>query len=178
MDGLYNQIYAANLRIIIVIIPVLVLVWSLLGAWILRRYRYIDIIAAFFSVAVILHLTVLSRSTGYKGCDLIPFSSFVRAIKQPEMYRSMLMNVFFFVPLGLALPYIYKGKTGKRIWLTILSGLILSVVIEIVQYIYSLGLAETDDVICNALGTAIGSSSYLLSLLWIRVSKRKVKSDE
>ena len=38
----------------------------------------------------------------------------------------------------------------------------LSVGIEIVQYAFALGRCETDDVLCNALGAALGIVAYLL----------------
>lgn len=38
----------------------------------------------------------------------------------------------------------------------------LSVGIEIVQYVFALGRCETDDVLCNALGAALGIVAYLL----------------
>jgi glycopeptide antibiotics resistance protein len=95
------------------------------------------------------------------------------------MYRAMLMNVFLFVPLGLALPFIFGGKTGKRILLTLLVGLLLSVTVEAIQCFVKLGMTETDDVICNTLGTAIGSCAFLLTLLWRKLfnktKERKTK---
>ena len=44
-----------------------------------------------------------------------------------------------------------------------LIGCILSAGIEYAQYRYALGLAETDDVICNTLGAFIGSTSLLIA---------------
>lgn len=128
--------------------------------------------AGIISIVVIVYATVFSRSGGARGYDLIPFSSFQRAIEQPEMYRSMLMNVFIFVPLGMSLVFVFRGSTFKRIMLTVLIGFLLSVLVEALQYFFSLGLAETDDVICNTVGTLIGSTAYPLSLLWRKLIQR------
>ncbi|MBK6087652.1 VanZ family protein [Ruminococcus difficilis] len=84
-------------------------------------------------------------------------------------------------PLGLTLPFVFKGSTVKRILLAILIGFALSAMIEALQYFFSLGQSEADDVICNTVGTAFGSCSYLLSLLWRKMTlklRKEVKSDE
>ena len=39
----------------------------------------------------------------------------------------------------------------------------MSTVIEYTQYHFSLGMAETDDVICNTLGAFIGSTSLIIA---------------
>ena len=44
-----------------------------------------------------------------------------------------------------------------------IAGLLLSAGIEYIQYRFALGVAETDDVICNTLGTVIGSASLLVA---------------
>ena len=94
---------------------------------------------------------------------LIPFYSFVEAQKQPELYRSMLMNVFLFFPLGLTLPYALPEKWNRKGLLTIFLALVFSIGIELAQYQFHLGRAETDDVICNTLGCVIGTLSYVIS---------------
>lgn len=146
----------------------LLLAWSFLGAAFPKRIRVVAAVAALLSLTSILYATLFSRDPAAAELHLIPFSSFARAAVRPEMYRSMLMNVFLFVPLGLSLPFVLRGSTAKRIWLTVLIGFLLSMTIETIQYLFSLGLVETDDVLCNTLGAAVGSASCLLSLLWQR----------
>lgn len=171
----FHAIYASSISTILITIPILLLVWSVIGAAFYKYMRIIGAVLAVIAIGAILYATVLSRSESGKGADFIPFSSFERAKIQPEMYRSMLMNVFLFVPLGLSLPFVFGGGTGKRILLTVLVGLFLSVTIEAIQYFGKLGMAETDDVICNTAGTAIGSCAYLLSLLWKKILNKKTK---
>lgn len=162
MDSIFHEIYVSNISTILIAIPILLLVWSVICTAFYKYMRIIGAVLAVIAVAAILYTTVISRGESDAGADLIPFSSFERAKTNPEMYRSMLMNVFLFVPLGLSLPLVFGGSTGKRILLTILTGFLLSVGIETIQYVFSLGMAETDDVICNTLGSAVGSSSYLI----------------
>ncbi len=166
IDRLLHEVYVSAIPIILITMLVLLTAWSVFGAVFYKRMRAVGAAVAVLSAAVILYATVFSRSVAIHGYDLIPFSSFHRASQQPEMYRSMLMNVFLFMPLGLALPFVFKGSTVKRILLTIAIGFTLSVTVEVLQGILSLGMAETDDVICNTLGAAVGSCAYLLSILW------------
>ena len=58
-------------------------------------------------------------------------------------------NILVFIPFGVLFP----GKRWK--WL-LLTAVLLSAVIEAVQYALNLGWCEIDDVICNVLGAAIG----------------------
>lgn len=172
MDSLLREIYVSNISTILITIPILILVWSVIGAAFYKYMRIIGAVLAVIAIGAILYITIFSRGEKNAGADFVPFSSFERAKLQPEMYRSMLMNVFLFVPLGLSLPFVLVGSTGKRILLTILVGLLLSASVEAVQYFAHLGMAETDDFICNTVGTAIGSCAYPLTLLWRKLYNR------
>lgn len=173
MGSFFVRIYVLDISTILIAIPILILVWSIIGAAFYKCMRIIGAVLAVIALGAILYATVLSRSESGTEADFIPFSSFQRAKIQPEFYRSMLMNVFLFVPLGLSLPFALNGSTGKRILFSILTGLLLSVAVEAIQYFCNLGMTETDDVICNTLGTAIGSSAFLLTLLWRKIIRRK-----
>ena len=117
------------------------------------------------AVIAILYATILNRTPGNYELILTPFAALSAARQQPELYREMLMNIFLFFPLGLTLSNALPRKWNRwlRIILTTLVGCILSAGIEYAQYRYALGLAETDDVICNTLGAFIGSTSLLIA---------------
>ena len=168
----FTKIYVSNIYTILIAIPIMLMFFSVIGAAFYKYMRIIGAVLAVIALGAILYATVLSRSGSSKEVYLIPFSTFERAKIQPEFYRSMLMNVFLFVPLGLSLPFVYSGSTGKRILFTVLTGLLLSVTVEAIQYFAHFGMTETDDVISNTLGTAIGSCAYLLTLLWRKIFKR------
>lgn len=117
------------------------------------------------AVIAILYATILNRTPGNYELILTPFATFTAAQQQPELYREMLMNVFLFFPLGLTLSNALPQKWHRwgRIILTTLIGCILSAGIEYAQYRCALGLAETDDVICNTLGAFLGAVSLLIA---------------
>lgn len=59
-------------------------------------------------------------------------------------------NILFFIPYGLLFPW---KDNWKRVFVT---ALVLSVSIELSQFIFNLGWCEVDDVISNTLGAMIG----------------------
>lgn len=73
-------------------------------------------------------------------------------------------NILFFIPFGLLFPW---NDDWKRVFVT---ALVLSVSIELSQYIFNLGWCEVDDVISNTLGAMIGY------WIWRKVNKRKIVS--
>ena len=117
------------------------------------------------AVIAILYATILTRTPEIPEVILTPLATFIAARQQPELYREMLMNVFLFFPLGLTLSNALPRRWHRwhRIALTALTGCVLSAGIEYAQYRFALGMAETDDVICNTLGTFVGATSLLLA---------------
>ena len=67
------------------------------------------------------------------------------------------MNILFFIPFGVLFPRKNKGV----IFLAVTSAL-FSVSIEILQFIFCLGVSEIDDVVANILGAIIGWLMYVL----------------
>jgi glycopeptide antibiotics resistance protein len=155
----------------------LVITWSILGhrAGKLRWWKPFNIAIFLCGFAAAVYITVYSRETGTYEVILTPFHSFVEAKENGEIYRSMLMNVFLFVPLGLTLPNALPRKWHHAMseWLTILFGFTFSAIIEWCQYRYGLGRCEVDDVIMNTFGAVIGLSSYVIVKMLERNMKRK-----
>lgn len=159
-----HYIYSRPLIVIILFMVLALAVWGGSAAHIAeKRWRRGNLILTALMAGAILYATILTRSEGSTGLILTPFAAFIAAQQQPELYREMLMNVFLFFPLGLTLSNALPRKWHRwgRIILTALVGCILSAGIEYVQYRYALGLAETDDVICNTLGAFLGAASLL-----------------
>ena len=84
-----------------------------------------------------------------------------------------LKNILFFIPFGMTFPEMSKLHFSfvlvNRRWLVVmLAGIMLSIFIEITQYVFCLGLCELDDVLCNVLGALLG--------LWLDILFFKNKS--
>ena len=173
LNDFFLCIYVTDIPIILGIMVALWLAWSAVAAVFRKKVHIIATFLAILSLAAILYTTVFSRAPTVIELHLIPFSSFVRAQTNREVYRSMLMNVFLFVPLGLSLPFVLRGTADKRLWLTALVAFALSASIEAIQFAFSLGMVETDDVLCNTVGATLGACAYPLSLLWSRLFRRQ-----
>lgn len=106
------------------------------------------IAAAVIYTAVFLYLTVIGRRS-YHGShiQLELFWSY----KVPGEYRQIVYNILFFIPYGALLYLCFKKK-----WPVILSAFVLSLTVEISQFVFRVGLCEIDDIIHNTLGVIIG----------------------
>ena len=135
-----------------------------------RARKVVGIIGALLAFALIMGFTLFGRSNGKDEVSLIPFISFVNAKTQPELYRTMFMNMLLFLPLGLSLPYALPDKIKHKALVSITSGLILSVFVEALQFVFHMGRCETDDVLMNTLGMLIGASAYFI---FLTLTKRK-----
>ena len=166
MINMLHYIYSRSFIGVITFMALALAAWGALPARVgARRWRWGNLVLMLLMAAAILYATLFSRAEGSTGMILTPFATFTAARVQPELYREMLMNVFLFFPLGLTLSNALPRKWHRwgRIALTTLVGCILSAGIEYAQYRYALGLAETDDVICNTLGAFLGSTSLLIA---------------
>lgn len=159
-------IYTRPISVIVMWCIVLTALWVVLENRCRRKlWHSINVALSAAAILSIFYVTILSRTPGNHEVILTPFATFTAAQQQPELYRAMLMNVFLFFPLGLTLSNALPRKWHRwgRIAFTTLIGCILSAGIEYAQYRCALGLAETDDVICNTLGAFIGSTSLLIA---------------
>ncbi len=88
--------------------------------------------------------------------NLIPFSDW-------SSYNvfGMLMNVLLFLPLGVALPLLWKQ--GTSLGKTVLYGFTLSALIEFSQ-LFNHRATDVNDLIMNTLGTLLGYGIYALAL--------------
>ena len=159
-----HYIYSRSFISVITFMALALTAWCALPARMgARRWRWGNLVLLLLMTAAILYATLFSRAEGSTGLILTPFASLTAARVQPEIYREMLMNVFLFFPLGLTLSNALPRKWHRwgKIALTTLVGCALSAGIEYAQYRCALGLAETDDVICNTLGAFLGAASLL-----------------
>ena len=93
-------------------------------------------------ILIILWITLFSRTPG----TVRIFRSLFWEIEM-GYWNNIIQNILLFIPLG----FLIGGKRG------IIAGVLLSIGIELSQYIFRLGYCELDDVLNNTIGAAIGS---------------------
>ena len=96
--------------------------------------------------------------------QLIPFKTTLFYIERMEVIndwfgKNLICNIVAFIPFGVLLPMILKKK---KIIKTIMAGILLSAIIETLQYATGLGQMDIDDVILNGLSTVIGVEGFSL----------------
>ena len=123
------------------------------------------------SLLLILFFTFIVRETfevrhvGSRGIMLIPFRELYSLFTAPNhsfYFWQIFLNILLFIPFGFMLScYIYKYHRPQHLFLPILlSGLFVSISVELLQYLTSRGFTEIDDVINNTLGSIIGWFGY------------------
>lgn len=164
MSVLFSFIYKQNLFTMILLVAAAVILWAYFSLKFDSKLRYIvNILITVAILIMMLYKTIFSRSIGNYQIELRPFYTFVLAQQQVEMFRTFFMNMLLFVPIGLTMPYVLSHKPRKRnVFIVVAFAAVLSAGIEFLQYYYHLGRCETDDVIANTLGAAIGTLSYCL----------------
>lgn len=118
-----------------------------------KRILIVWIVAYLF---LILYSTVFGREAQESvSMHLIPFWS-IEAIHRGliETYYEKLYNIIFFVPYGVMLGMYIQERVIVR---SMMVGVITSIGIELLQLITKTGTCETDDVICNTVGSLMGA---------------------
>ena len=131
--------------------------------------RYVNLITTIF-VGVLLSLncsfifvmTLFRRSAGVNfNFRAKPFESYYIAFAEGgiEVLLQIIINIAMFIPIGFLLPCCFKLYEKYRY--VLITAVIASVSIELLQLIFRIGLFETDDVINNVFGAMIGLGIYM-----------------
>lgn len=139
-----------------------VLLWSIF-MFRIREYknctRVLNCVITCIFLCVLIMVTIVNREVDYNTI----INQKIYFIKEQRDYlRPIIMNILLFSPYGVFFPYGIWGRMKKRIWMTIISALIISLSIEFVQMFYGRGYFEVIDIVTNVLGATIGSISYFL----------------
>ncbi len=125
-----------------------------------------------------LYMLVLLRITVFRSgwlhnelfcgtVELVPFQRIFTYLRTGEWLRFVYLfggNLAWFLPLGF-----FAAAERKNLPFCLLAGFLLSLSIETLQFVFSTGYSETEDLILNTLGALLGW------LIWKGIAKlRKV----
>lgn len=80
-----------------------------------------------------------------------------------EFYKDLFGNILLFIPFPFLLFYFFGIRSYSKLFL-LSAG--TSLLIEIIQYIFNIGVSDIDDLLLNVIGASIGLSIlYLISRL-------------
>ena len=129
-----------------------------------NRKRIIAGILLVLYIGFIIYTTLLCREPGdYRQYNFQLFWSYQRFFDDIEPQgRQILLNILFFVPFGVLVPFCVDGNWKRKLVFTVASACLLSGTVEFLQLLYRLGFAEFDDVFDNTIGAAIGAFVVLM----------------
>lgn len=131
-----------------------------------KKNRIIFLVVQYIlCIFTIVSMTLLGRMTlDTRQMILTPLKSYMTIWNNEWDYSGMYVavgiigNILIFLPIGFTLTEHKKARLNK--FSIIVVGLILSFVIECIQYIWKLGVFEVDDLIHNMFGTYIGAHLF------------------
>jgi glycopeptide antibiotics resistance protein len=128
-------------------------------------------------ILLLIKILLLSRisHSEFRSINLIPFYSIKEYIFSNSAtikkfaFGNVVGNIVIFIPLGT---YLSLFKSDKRVITNLLFIFILSLFIEIIQWLLGIGASDIDDIILNCLGGLIGILGYKFLLFILRHEKK------
>lgn len=107
--------------------------------------------------------TLFLARYGYRSLNLIPFAG--TAVYNGVLdYQEILLNVLCFIPFGIYMEMLFRKASWLQNLLVI--GLV-SLLYEVVQYSFMIGMADITALLANGLGGAIGINiMYVVTSIW------------
>ncbi len=124
------------------------------------------------ALTIIIIVSLLNRSRSRARIVMLNPYYTLNAICNGEihMIRQIFSNVILYIPFGIVLTIILEKQKKYVIY----TGIVLSVCMEILQYLFSRGYSESMDVICNTLGNLIGLNIVCkCKMIFLKMLKRK-----
>jgi glycopeptide antibiotics resistance protein len=149
-------------------------IWIVIRAVIRIRTRKIDfrreimLLLMYVNLAVLISIVYFPMKKGIDAVfllklsdgnhlrvNLIPFVNLLDYDNRTDIYLNVIGNITMFIPTGVILPILYKkiDSFGK----TVITGFLMSLVIELSQLPFAARATDIDDLILNTMGTAIGA---------------------
>lgn len=103
--------------------------------------------------------------------NLIPFETIARFLRllgssDPGLRRhaviNLIGNVIMFIPLGFCLPMLFRRQ--RKLWAVLLTTALVITLVELAQLFTLVGSCDTDDLILNVLGAAIGYGIFKITI--------------
>ncbi|MBD3109228.1 VanZ family protein [Bacillus sp. AGMB 02131] len=116
---------------------------------------------------VILFGLLFMKAHSFSSINIVPFHSIGsylfsdNKLLRAFAFSNVVGNIVLFVPLGVYLPlFIQEKSILKNIsWI-----ILISTLVEILQFVFKVGASDIDDVILNGLGGFIGIIAYRILL--------------
>lgn len=127
------------------------------------------IIALLFYVFMPFYKNDGTLITAYKNYnfELLNFGE----ISFGSIIKNIVYNIGLFFPFGFLMVFVLE-KFKYRYFLTILTGALFSIIIELIQLKYAYRVTDIDDFIFNTLGTIIGAITAFIVIKIVKVIRK------
>lgn len=124
-------------------------------------------------VLILLAFLFLKR-TSFQSINLIPFRTILDYLNGDMIARAfapsnLIGNIVLFLPLGV---YITLLNPNKKISVNTCLIALISVIVEIAQYMFKVGVTDIDDVILNTVGGLIGILIFKVIYIFLKDKTR------
>lgn len=137
-----------------------------------KRIRFAGLLLFALYLALLVYLLFFAEYYGRAGdggfrMNLVPLREIRRFLNNREtlgewaVFLNVYGNVLLFVPFGAILPVLHRRY--RSFPPVLLRGFLLSVAVEIIQYLSQRGSCDVDDVLLNTLGCAVGYLIFSLA---------------
>ena len=129
-----------------------------------NRKRIIAGVLLVLYIGFIIYTTLLCREPkDYREYNFQLFWSYQRFFDDVRPQgQQILLNILFFIPCGVLIPFCIDGGWKRKLVITIISACLLSGTVELLHLLCKLGFAEFDDVFDNTMVAAIGAVLVLM----------------
>lgn len=113
-----------------------------------------------FYLSFVATITVVARIPSAKAQYQLEVFWTYRAIANGDTHygAEIFWNIILFIPIGILVMLLL---THRHSWITaLITGLLMSICIEVIQLVFHRGLFEFDDMIHNTLGAVIGIVAF------------------
>lgn len=160
-------------------------VWKLLIFRMINRIREYYLFDDFFSISYVNTQSWLwtekhffDFSVWYLNVNFIPFKTIVFYLNGDRVnldvsVNNLVGNLILLLPLGLLLPFMFKRC--QKLSSVVAIAFITSLLIEVIQFVLQIGMADIDDVILNSLGAILGYIFYKF-IMWSLTLRIKLKN--
>ncbi len=127
---------------------------------------FVCYIAALYQITVIrdwgAFLNFITPDFTFRDVQIIPLRTTVITARSSvwSFVYNAFGNMFWFFPLGMIAPTLFKKI--DNLFAVVLLGFSISLSIEILQWMFTSGVSDIDDVIFNVFGTVVGYLIYKL----------------
>lgn len=123
------------------------------------EHSHILLIIVLGFYAFILFAFLFLKASSFQSVNLIPFRTITEYLSNSGFLSvvNVLGNIVLFVPLGI---YLTLFNHNKKIGINTLWIVLISMAVEILQYLFKVGATDIDDIILNGLGGFFGIVIY------------------